>query len=168
MSLWAKTFADDGGVSPLPLFKPVLHHLLDVAAVAAAFLRMQPQRLEREARRAGMDPNAYVPLMSLLAGMHDLGKCSRAFQSLRLDLWPSVLGPKPSEKLPGPPHWQVSAALLALPHRRLQSWFRQLFPRVASGSEWGLIAAIAGHHGSPPPGAGQLIEDAKTALDRES
>jgi hypothetical protein len=85
MNFWAKTFADDVSASPRPLFKPVLHHLLDVAAVAEAFLRAQPQRLARESRRGGMEPDAYVRLMSMLAGLHDLGKFSRVFQSLRLD-----------------------------------------------------------------------------------
>jgi CRISPR-associated endonuclease/helicase Cas3 len=166
VTFWAKTFADDWASASKPPFKPVVHHMLDVAAVAATFLEAQPKRLAREARSVGMDVDAYVRLISLLAGLHDLGKFSRVFQSLRLDLWPATLGSPPHSKLPGPPHWQISAALLALPGRLPRSRFTRLFPRIASGYDWELIAAIAGHHGSPPPDSEKMIVAAETALDR--
>ena len=48
LTFWGKTF-EKGADPAKPLYKPVLHHMIDVAAVALAYLRAQPARARREA-----------------------------------------------------------------------------------------------------------------------
>ena len=65
LSFWAKTYA----ARELPrderveLFKPVLHHMLDVAAVASSYLRCQEARLVREAALVAAAPEDYADLV---------------------------------------------------------------------------------------------------------
>ncbi len=94
LNFWAKTFpASAGGVA----FKPVLHHLLDVAAVAASYLHLQSARLTREAALCAVTAEEYIALVAFLAGLHDLGKFTRNFQAkVRL------CGPRPLEHGPAP------------------------------------------------------------------
>ncbi len=147
---WGKTFpALDGprGKSAA-LYKPVLHHLIDVAAVASSYLRVQRTRLVREAALVAIAPHAYVDLVGFLAGLHDLGKYTRNFQAKVEALWPAILGSWPGADTPWPPHWQATGLLLQL--NPLNAAFGNLFPNLRGG-ETSLIAAIAGHHGRPPP-----------------
>ena len=92
LQFWGKTFgaADQPIENRQKTYKPVLHHLLDVSAVALVFLRDQPARLAGEAQLVSMKPDAYANLMAFLAGLHDLGKFTRNFQAKRADLWPST------------------------------------------------------------------------------
>ena len=149
-----------------PPYKPVLHHLLDVAAVAQTFLFSDLARLRREAGLVGMAPEDYARLIAFLAGLHDLGKFSRQFQWKVPALWPDSLGRRPVEPPAGPNHWRMTALHLRRPSlaRRLRAYF----PNLTAGYEAPLVAAIAGHHGAPPP-AGDAFEGApkwsRDALD---
>ena len=80
-------------------FKPVVHHMLDVAAVASSFLRCQEARLLREAALIAMAPEDYANLIGFLAGLHDLGKFTRNFQAKVEALWPASLGAWPGADL---------------------------------------------------------------------
>ena len=62
-------------------YKPVLHHLMDVAAVALRWQQLNPARLEREAALLKASPECLSKITSFLAGIHDLGKISRGFQA---------------------------------------------------------------------------------------
>jgi CRISPR-associated endonuclease/helicase Cas3 len=150
LQFWGKTFSASDQVveKKNPIYKPVLHHLLDVSAVALVFLRDQPARLSREAKLVSMEPEAYANLVAFLAGLHDLGKFSRNFQAKRADLWPAALGPCPSSSIAGPPHWRATGLMLQT--NILNARFRTLFPHL-NGYDTCLLAAIAGHHGRPPP-----------------
>ena len=148
LAFWGKTFGqrdlpdhDDGA------YKPVVHHLLDVAAVAQTFLKLNHARAEREAVSSGLGAADYGRLMAFYAGLHDLGKFTRNFQIKRPELWPeAALGLCPTSLTAGKPHWQATSDFLAY------STLAQRFGvYVAAGWEHGLIAAIAGHHGRPPP-----------------
>jgi len=110
LQFWGKTFgaADQPIGNSQTTYKPVLHHLLDVSAVALVFLRDQPARLAREAQLVSMEPDAYANLMAFLAGLHDLGKFTRNFQAKRADLWPTALGTYPGSSIAGPPHWRAT------------------------------------------------------------
>ena len=106
---WAKTPASAAGRTAEKLlpagYKPVLHHLLDVAAVANTFLLRNPARLRREAALLGIADEDYANLAAFLAGVHDLGKFSRPFQAKRIDLWAAaVLGPPPAGPIEGVNH----------------------------------------------------------------
>jgi CRISPR-associated endonuclease/helicase Cas3 len=152
LAFWGKTgFQLDGQAGA----KPVLHHLLDVASVAKALLETRPQLSSRLARMLGIAPGEVAPLISFCAGLHDLGKFSRPFQSKMLEYWPQqVLGQKPDMQLFDPGHWKLSAILLnTFDIRRLTGG---VFPSLVDAENPNiylisdLTATIAGHHGRPP------------------
>lgn len=81
------------------------------------------------------------------AGLHDLGKFSRHFQSKRLDLWPDALGVAPEGEIPGS-HWVLTGRMLK---DRALAWALDApLPKLHREDRLPLIAAIAGHHGRPP------------------
>ena len=71
-----------------PRHKPLLHHLLDVAAVALQWQRANPTALAREAALLAGRPEHVVKTAAFLVAMHDVGKVSRGFQAKVPDLWP--------------------------------------------------------------------------------
>ena len=78
-------------------YKPVLHHLMDVALLKAS-------------------PECLSKITAFLAGIHDIGKFSRGFQAKVSELWPEqVLGPK--REISDRPHW--GDYLLLATERRL-------------------------------------------------
>lgn len=144
LSFWGKTFGSALG-EPL-IFKPVLHHLLDVAAVARTYLEEQPARRAREAALVGMEPDAYSRFAAFCAGLHDLGKFTRSFQAKVPDLWPTAaLGPFPSRPLFEHKHWISTHRLLRDGDGGLNARLRALLPGIAPGEELPLVAAIAWH-----------------------
>ena len=97
-------------------YKPVLHHLMDVAAVALRWQQLKPARLEREAALLKASPECLSKITAFLAGIHDIGKFSRGFQAKVSELWPEqVLGPK--REISDRPHW--GDYLLLATERRL-------------------------------------------------
>lgn len=138
---WAKTADTEGGG-----YKPVGHHLLDVAAVAGRYLALNPARLERERRLSGLSAEDHVRLCAAFAGLHDLGKISRPFQSQAPAFWPSVLSgacPSNDRRIN---HWQATAVLLQ--DRAIRTVLEKRFPAFADDRQ--IIAAVAGHHGVAP------------------
>jgi CRISPR-associated endonuclease/helicase Cas3 len=141
---WAKTTADDQAGAA---YKPVAHHLLDVAACALRFLQLNPGRLAREARLTGLPPEQHALLCAFYAALHDLGKISRAFQKKAPALWPEeVLGEMFEREADGPLHWEATALLLYA--YKVRGALSKIVP--ASAWEVDTIAAIAGHHGKAP------------------
>jgi HD domain len=65
LRFWAKTYGarEPACNESVESFKPVLHHMLDVAAVAWSFLRRQEARLVREAALIAMAPEDYADLV---------------------------------------------------------------------------------------------------------
>lgn len=127
-------------------YKPVGHHLLDVAAVVDRYLAANPSRLRRESTITRLSPQAHGQLCTVLAALHDLGKISPWFQAQAPALWPSdVLGALPLSAL-AISHWQASAVLLD--HPQIRRVVEAKLPEVVSNDQ--IIAAIAGHHGRPP------------------
>ncbi len=73
-ALWAKSGEDEQGYS-------LVGHLLDVAAVAHALLeREPPQTLRLYAEDVGLEPGDAKKWIAALAGLHDIGKATPAFQ----------------------------------------------------------------------------------------
>ena len=116
LSFWAKTYAarEPPRDESVELFKPVLHHMLDVAAVASSYLRCQEARLVREAALVAAAPEDYADLVGFLAGLHDLGKFTRNFQAKVEALWPATLGAWPGPNMVGLSHWRATGLLLQL------------------------------------------------------
>jgi len=135
MEFWGKAQpALGGGASSHPL----VAHSLDVAAVAAI--------LEQTAG-LGIEKNT----LCFLVAIHDIGKFSRPFQAKVPLLWPTILGelsgnPPPS----GPRHDAVGVSLL---QDAMPELFDALFAGWRLSQRRLLFAALAGHHGRPPPDA---------------
>ena len=73
-TLWAKSGEDEQGYS-------LVGHLLDVAAVAQVLLeREPPQTLRLYAEDLGLEPSDTKKWIAALAGLHDIGKATPAFQ----------------------------------------------------------------------------------------
>ena len=157
LAFWGKTPRNSGNSSETVFndterqcsYKPVLHHLMDVAAVALQWQQLNPARLEREAALLKASPECLAKTTAFLAGVHDLGKFSRGFQAKDPELWPEqILGPKREVADRG--HWRNTAILLCA--KPIRDEFARLFPNLYPDDIPLVIAAIAGHHGIPPKG----------------
>lgn len=150
-AFWAKTPrgapGSAGGAETGAPYKPISHHLLDVAAAALALQKAAPARLAREAADWRAPPEDVARMRALWAGLHDLGKFSRAFQAKAPEHWPeTVLGPKGDP--PSASHGLLTARLLR--DGEIQAALKALLPRDLEPSDWcPLIDAVGGHHGAP-------------------
>jgi CRISPR-associated endonuclease/helicase Cas3 len=168
---WAKTGSgkfEDGS----PQYHPVICHLADTAAVAMEIVRGYLSRTAIATLETGLDLHgeALVKCCGFLAGSHDLGKVSPAFQfqvsevgkalagESLYDLWSSL----PQEiRVQKTPHGTVTAATLpdflievGLGHGVSERLAKRLAKRLA--------AIVGGHHGFFP--SAQEIEDLDQAL----
>lgn len=155
LSFWGKTIDRPNNpsingqknIEGEPPYKPVLHHLMDVAAVALQWYRLNPSRLKREAALLQVSPEQLSTVSAFLAGLHDLGKFSSGFQTKVPELWPTrILGARRQEADRG--HWRNTAILFR--SESLAQDFNALFPNLPPDDVGLIIAAVAGHHGHPP------------------
>jgi CRISPR-associated endonuclease/helicase Cas3 len=133
----------------------LVYHCLDVAAVGRTLLDRNPRLAARLAGGAGLPAAGFGPALLFFLALHDVGKFSRRFQSLRPDL-AERLGLEPTAR-PYVRHDQMSLL-----------FFNQvLVPHLADGALGGepadpfdlgdvyapFIEVAAGHHGAPvdPP-----------------
>lgn len=134
-SLWAKS-----GDPPHSL----IGHMLDVGAVALEVLQREPPTTRRRLAQAlAMDEENAVTLLAALAGSHDLGKATPAFQSKWDAGREQVAGAGLSfpRKSPDVPHAALSLALLA-------TWLRR--SGVDGEVSEAVARAVAAHHGFIP------------------
>ncbi|MDT7920977.1 MAG: CRISPR-associated helicase Cas3' [Meiothermus sp.] len=140
-ALWAKSDREKGGGS----WHPLIAHLLDVAACAEVILEREPPRtLELYAQDLQLDCRQAKAWICALAGLHDLGKASPAFQQK----WPQGIQRVWAAGLtwqnkPTPPPDDVSHSLISeavLPGLlEVRGWKRRAACNVA--------AAVGAHHG---------------------
>ncbi len=163
LAFWGKTLRSSDNSSETVFndtegqrsYKPVLHHLMDVAAVALQWQQLNSTRLEREAALLKASPECLAKTTAFLAGVHDLGKFSRSFQAKVPELWPEQsLGQR--REVPDRPHWRNTAILLRA--EPIAQEFTSLFPSIPYDIA-PIIAAIAGHHGRPPEGQDEVNAD---------
>lgn len=142
-ALWAKS--DLGGAAGSHL--PLLLHMLDVAAVAGAVWDrvLTGAVRERVAVGLGLDAAQARGWLVWLAALHDIGKCSNAFQqksaarrSALLDAGVSLAQLDPGHDVP---HGAISARVLEAELRR-----RGMRRDVAKA----LAVVVGGHHGVLP------------------
>lgn len=147
LSYWGKTLPSLSDTSrAAPDWKPVAHHLIDVAAAAIVVQRASPTRLRRDAEMLGCCVEQLVAVSAFLCGLHDLGKFSKSFQQQSPRHWPEeALGPL--AEAPRTPHWRLTLALLAEP---LAQDLAVATPDLLSSERIAIAAALAGHHGAPP------------------
>lgn len=145
MALWAKSRSEDPGEQG---YHPLVYHLFDVAAVAEALWTSVLTAHERRAvgERLGLDESDAKRWVAFLAGVHDIGKASPAFQQK---------DPDAKDRLRGA-GWPVGQVAGAAPHGMVSAeTLREVF------ADWGMDSAVAdtlavavgGHHGIIPSDA---------------
>jgi CRISPR-associated endonuclease/helicase Cas3 len=157
---WAKTGKGGLNTEGQPQYHPVICHLADTAAVAMEILRshLSPLALKRLSNGLGLQEKSLIRFCGFMAGSHDLGKVSPAFQfqvsevgkilagETLYDCWSSL----PRERRKGKaPHGLVTAA--TLPDFLVESGLGQsLSERHAKRLARKLSAIVGGHHGFFP------------------
>lgn len=136
---WAKSGQDDEWL-------PLDRHLDDVAAVAERLwdVALTPRQRAWVAAACRVDEATMRAWWIFLAGIHDAGKASAAFQGLVPDLAARVVAPDlPTGSIVGKAirHDQVSGAIL------VHAWGNAWAPNVVSMTWQSLAAVISGHHG---------------------
>ncbi len=152
-SCWAKLAKSDVKDDE-PSYHPLLCHMIDVATVALEFWRSALSSKKRCAIAAGLglgeNQDAAGSWCAFIAGLHDLGKASPAFQLYVERIRPEVRGRLQSAGLPtGPnhnssraPHGTITAAILPPILEREFSLHKTLVRSL------GVVAG--GHHGIFP------------------
>jgi len=140
-ALWAKSDRDKQAGS----WHPLIGHLLDVAACASVILEREPQKtLELYARDLNLEPQQAKAWICALAGLHDLGKASPAFQQK----WPEGKKLVWAAELtwssdPTPPPNDVSHSVIS----------EEVLPSLLERKGWEpgaaahVAAAVGQHHG---------------------
>lgn len=91
---WGKAEKDGDRYHLLP------YHCLDVAAVGKVLLGNNPSLLKRLSQLSGVDAAILKPVLLFFLALHDLGKFSETFQSVRPDLREELQGKAKSQKQP--------------------------------------------------------------------
>lgn len=142
-SFWGKARPVDGASSA---FHPLVHHMLDVAAMANAILEARPQVLARGAALTGLARDDTRSLLVTFAALHDVGKFSQHFQGMVPELWPVVLGNRDTTPFVRSHHTQDGYILWT---RRLRSMVASLVWPNGPEALAALGRAAFGHHGRP-------------------
>lgn len=131
-----------------PAFHRLAFHGLDVAAVGTVYLEQSPTLLDAWCRRLCCTRPALLSLTSFFLALHDVGKFSDGFQSLRPDLVRTLQG----REQPG--------AIYTERHDTLGFWAWKELVEDGFLDEIGLhgkerdlhswMRAVCGHHGMPP------------------
>jgi CRISPR-associated endonuclease/helicase Cas3 len=79
---WGKAKPSDGGAQ----YHRLAYHSLDVAAVGTVYLEQSPTLLDMVSARLRSSRAAFISWTGFFLALHDLGKFSETFQSLRMDL----------------------------------------------------------------------------------
>ncbi|MCX7803346.1 MAG: CRISPR-associated endonuclease Cas3'', partial [Meiothermus ruber] len=139
--LWAKS--DRGREQGA--WHPLIAHLLDVAACAEAILEREPPKtLELYAHDLSLEPQQAKAWVCALAGLHDIGKASPAFQQKWLEgkerLWATGLTWSSD---PTPPPDDLSHSIIS----------EAVLPELLEARGWkyraaqNVAAAVGEHHG---------------------
>jgi CRISPR-associated endonuclease/helicase Cas3 len=152
--LWAKT-------GPQGAWHPLWCHMVDVGSVTAERFHRAPSALRMRIVRwlRSVDEDDAAAFLSVLAGLHDLGKCSPPFQAKVPERKRALLdlGVKGWPLLQGTPHPHFTAALARgalirrFPDQQCRKGLRLL------------IEAVAIHHGGLDAAGG--YDNAKALLD---
>jgi len=128
-------------------WKPLLHHMLDVAAVMAAGLERRPELLAFIASRLGMKADDTRAMLTVLAALHDAGKTATVFQALNPTAAAELGIPTNlTRKYQG--HDSLGWAMLL----KLARDRRLALPVRTDPTGRLLLGIVCGHHGTPPRG----------------
>lgn len=143
LQFWGK--AQPSELDNEPDYHPLAFHSLDVAAVGESLLRSDAFLLTRFNSLLGMESTLTVPLLCFLLAMHDIGKFAKRFQAKIPSHFPDCFVGEELSTVPtdydhgngGLLLFDADASIFQLP----------------KDTDWRpMIAAVTGHHGSPPKG----------------
>lgn len=144
-SFWGKAQPVDPGQGPD--WHPLAFHSLDVAAVGHAILTSDRSLRDRFCALLGMKTDVAVPIICYLLAIHDIGKFAKKFQAKAPRHFPKCFDTDPEDVATSYDHGNGGLRLFDVCEAAFQ------LPRDTGWRAWRpLIAAVAGHHGSPPPG----------------
>ena len=111
--LWAKR--EPRGKSETTSCHLLIYHLLDVAAVAAAMWDLVLGTGQRSwlENTLGLEAEATRRQLAMLAGLHDIGKATPAFQKKAPDLYEALRDAGLHERSDDTPHGTLSAVILS-------------------------------------------------------
>ncbi len=144
-SFWGKAQPVDP--SQGPDWHPLAFHSLDVAAVGNAVLTSDRRLHDRFCALLGLKPDMAVPIICYLLAIHDIGKFAKKFQAKAPRHFPECFDTDPERVATRYDHGNGGLRLFDACEEAFQ------LPRGTGWRAWRpLIAAVTGHHGSPPPG----------------
>lgn len=144
INFWGKTKAAACANGAL-ISHSLVHHSLDVAAVAEHLLTVFPRRLEFMAVLCGAEPQAMKALLIRLIALHDIGKFHPSFQvKVRELCLPELVGEGATG---GGRHDALGYKMLEF--FDIFSDFQPLTADWCQGYFSDLCAAVAFHHGGP-------------------
>ena len=128
-----------------PRWHPLACHSLDVAAVGEALLASRRGFGESFSRLLGLPLEDAVSLIRYLLCLHDIGKFAKKFQAKMRCLYPDCFDDDPAELATRFDHGAGGMRLFDADPDRFH------LPSGARVRAWPpLIAAVTGHHGTPP------------------
>lgn len=153
---WAKTGKVDLHENGSPKYHPVICHLADTAAVAMEIVKshLSPLAVATLETGLGLLGDSLIKGCGFLAGCHDLGKVSPAFQFQVSEVGKALVGKHFYDlrlKLPDvkTPHGTVTAK--TMPEFLLDAGLRELIPiKQAEKLARRLAIIVGGHHGFFP------------------
>ena len=144
-SFWGKAQPVDP--SQGPDWHPLAFHSLDVAAVGNAILTSDRRLHDRFCALLGLKPDMAVPIICYLLAIHDIGKFAKKFQAKAPRRFPKCFNTDPERVATSYDHGDGGLLLFDACEEAF------LLPQGTGWRAWRpLIAAVTGHHGSPPPG----------------
>jgi CRISPR-associated endonuclease/helicase Cas3 len=176
---WAKTGQGDFRANGEPKYHPVICHLADTAAVAMEILKsyLSPVAIQRLSDGLGLSRESTLRFCGFMAGSHDLGKVSPAFQfqvsevgkilagETLYDCWSSLPQIHRKNKTP---HGLVTAA--TLPEFLIELGVgKELSGRKPKQLSRKLAAIVGGHHGFfPSSGDIRRLDSALAGTDERN
>jgi CRISPR-associated endonuclease/helicase Cas3 len=153
---WAKTGQGEMREDGQPKYHPVICHLADTAAVAMAIVRdyLSDSAIATLEKGLGLQGESLIKCCGFLAGCHDLGKVSPAFQFQVSEVGKALVGEHFYDlwtKLPDvkTPHGLVTAK--TMPEFLLDAGLKDLLSdRKAERLARKLAVIVGGHHGYFP------------------
>ena len=136
-------------------YHPLVYHSLDVAAVGKIILERNYILREKLALMTNLDDVQLVKWTVFILSLHDIGKFSHSFQSLRPDLLNQLQG---CERLKNYPIRHDSLGYIVWDNFVRDDFQKRGLIKKFSGSKWAQprepidlwIGAVVGHHGEPP------------------
>jgi CRISPR-associated endonuclease/helicase Cas3 len=146
LQFWGKTKPNASGKGA-PVSHLLVHHSLDVAAVAERLLSAFPHRLAFIAGLCRSGPEAAKALLIRLIALHDIGKFHPSFQAKQPELcMPELVREGASG---GGRHGAIGYKMLESEEFDILSDFQPCLKDWYDGYFFELCAAVAFHHGSP-------------------